>query len=130
MKTALLTALKERDLAVIRGAHQFYVSLGQPGSEDVLAESLDRYGDQAMAEYFLNCGDVKLEDAARLWGAKQRWKITQQMYGVTWESRYSAPESASGDGRFPLHKSRNWHLTPNQFAEAIHLNLNSEFHWR
>jgi HEAT repeat protein len=92
VKTALLTALKERDLAVIRGAYQFYVSLGQPGSEDALAESLDRYPDQAMAEYFLNCGDVKLEDAARLWGTKQRWKITQQVYGVTWGKPLERPK--------------------------------------
>jgi HEAT repeat protein len=86
-KEALLIALKEHNLAAISGAYEFYVSLGQQGSESDLVETLNRYGEQQMVEYFLNCGDVQLEDAARAWGAKHYpWmkEMPQQMYGVTW----------------------------------------------
>jgi HEAT repeat protein len=83
-RDALMAALSTRDTAVIAGAYQFYVGLGAPGSEDALVAALDRFGDEQMAEYFLNCGNVALEDAAFAWGEKRRFHIGQQVYGVVW----------------------------------------------
>lgn len=83
-KTALIAALKKRNLAVLAGGYSFYVALGQPGSEEVLAEALEQRGDQRMAEYFLNCGNFKLEEAARAWAARHYPQMRQTMSGVTW----------------------------------------------
>jgi HEAT repeat protein len=90
-KEALLAALRTQDAAVLAGAFQFYVGLGAPGSEGALAAALQQYGDQMMAEYFLNCGDVQLEDAAREWGEKQHFHMQQQIYGVVWGKMPAPP---------------------------------------
>jgi HEAT repeat protein len=80
--TALLAALQEKNTAAIAGAYQFYVDQGKPGSENALVEALNRFGDQAMAEYLLNCGSFQLEEAARAWAAKHYPQMQQQVYGV------------------------------------------------
>jgi HEAT repeat protein len=90
-KEALLAALREQNAAALAGGFQFYVSLGAPGSESALAAALQQYGDQMMAEYFLNCGDVQLEDAAREWGEKQHFHMQQQIYGVVWGKMPAPP---------------------------------------
>lgn len=81
---ALVAAMGAHDVAVFAGAYQFYVSLGAPGTENDLVAALDRFPDQGMAEYFLNCGSVPLEDAAFAWGRKIHYHITQQVYGLAW----------------------------------------------
>lgn len=59
---ALLEALKERDVAVIAGAHEFFIYQGVPGSEQSLIQALDKYGDKEMAQHF-NCGNPRLDRA-------------------------------------------------------------------
>jgi HEAT repeat protein len=81
---ALVAAMGTHDLAIMAGAYQFYVSLGAPGTENDLVAALERFPNQEMAEYFLNCGSVPLEDAAIAWGQKLHFHITQQVYGVVW----------------------------------------------
>jgi hypothetical protein len=81
---ALVAALGAHDIAIMAGAYQFYVSLGAPGTETDLVTALDRFPNQGMAEYFLNCGSVQLEDAAIAWGQKLHYHITQQVYGIAW----------------------------------------------
>ncbi len=44
------------------------IAMGQPGSEDLLTDALDRFGTLQMAEDFLNSGNTKLEKAAERWG--------------------------------------------------------------
>jgi HEAT repeat protein len=83
-KDALVAALKAKDIAIVAGGYQYYVSLGAPGSQGMLAAALDQFGDQLMAEWFLNCGNVKLEDAARAWAEKRHTGIEQHVYGVVW----------------------------------------------
>jgi HEAT repeat protein len=81
---ALVAAMGKHDIAVMAGAYQFYVSLGAPGTESDLVAALERFPNQGMAEYFLNCGSVPLEDAAIAWGQKLHFHITQQVYGIVW----------------------------------------------
>jgi HEAT repeat protein len=81
---ALVAAVNAHDVAIMGGAYQFYVSLGKPGTETDLVAALERFPDQGMAEYFLNCGSVQLEDAAIQWGLKNHFHITQQVYGIVW----------------------------------------------
>jgi HEAT repeat protein len=81
---ALVAAMSAHDIAIVAGAYRFYVSLGTPGNENDLVAALARFPDQGMAEYFLNCGSVQLEDAAIAWGQKLHYHITQQVYGVVW----------------------------------------------
>ncbi len=81
---ALIAAMGTHDIAIMAGAYRFYVSLGAPDSESGLVAALDHFPNQEMAEYFLNCGDVALEDAAIAWGEKIHYHITQQVYGIVW----------------------------------------------
>ncbi len=81
---ALVAAMGTHDIAIMAGAYQFYVSLGAPATENDLVAALERFPNQGMAEYFLNCGDVALEDAAIAWGQKLHFHITQQVYGIAW----------------------------------------------
>ncbi len=81
---ALVSAMSTHDIAIMAGAYQFYVGLGAPGTENDLVAALERFPDQGMAEYFLNCGSVRLEDAAIAWGQKLHYHITQQVYGIVW----------------------------------------------
>jgi HEAT repeat protein len=81
---ALVAVAGTHDIAIMAGAYQFYVSLGTPGTETDLVAALEHFPDQGMAEYFLNCGSVPLEDAAIAWGQKVHFHITQEVYGVAW----------------------------------------------
>src|ERR1035438_1045624 len=68
----LLAALRDHDLEVIANVYAFFISRGEPGSEDILIEALDKSGDLNMAQAFLNCGNAKLEQFARSWAAQHR----------------------------------------------------------
>ena len=49
-----------------------------------------------MAEYFLNCGDFKLEEAARAWAAKHYPQMKQQVSGSLGVSRSYAASRDHG----------------------------------
>jgi len=75
--SALLAALAERDMAVVAGAHEFFIDRGEAGSEDVLIEALGEFGDKDMAQDFLTCRNSKLEEAASSWGLKHDYRIQE-----------------------------------------------------
>lgn len=52
------------------------VDVGQKGTEDALAQALMSYGDVNLAEYYLNCGNGKLEDAAHDWAYSHGYTVT------------------------------------------------------
>lgn len=82
--SALLEALKQPytawNMIVISGAYRFFIRRGEPGSEGVLIATLNRFGDEfgdtQMATYFLNCGNLKLEQAARELAQRKGWTLT------------------------------------------------------
>lgn len=57
------------------------VDLGRRGTEDELVTALLRHGDLTLAEYFLNCGNNRLENAAHRWASAHGYTVTQ-MPGV------------------------------------------------
>jgi hypothetical protein len=59
-----------------------FVQKGAAGSEDILIEALDKAGNKNMAETFLNCGNFRLEQAAREWGSKHGYKIESASSGL------------------------------------------------
>ena len=54
------------------------VDVGQKGTEGALVRALHRYGDLDLAEYYLNCGNDKLEDAARQWAGDHGYTVFTQ----------------------------------------------------
>jgi hypothetical protein len=75
--SALLAVLRDRDTEIISEPtlYIFFIERGEPGSEDALVETLDKFGDEGMAEKFLNSRNVKLEGAARAWAARHEVRI-------------------------------------------------------
>jgi HEAT repeat protein len=71
----LLTFLKDKRLDIIADAYAFFIRRGIPGTEDILIETLNKFGDPGMAEDFLNCGNSKLEEAAYLWANKNGFTL-------------------------------------------------------
>lgn len=72
----LMDVLKNRNLAAIAGGRNFYISKGKPGTETVLVESLNKYGDFWMTGVFLCSGNRILEKAATYHGRKNRYCFT------------------------------------------------------
>jgi HEAT repeat protein len=75
--SALVTALRVPDLAVISGAHRFFIERGEPDSEDALIAALYKFGTSEMSENYLNCGNEKLRAAGRNWALHFRYQILQ-----------------------------------------------------
>ena len=76
-----LAALKDGNVAVIAGAYRFIIENGEPGSEDILIKALNTYGDEIMAEDFLNCGNQKLDEAGTKWAKDHKYTITYGGFG-------------------------------------------------
>jgi hypothetical protein len=72
----LLDALHQRDLNTIATTYDFYIAWGEPGSEPVLIQTLEQYGDDFMATSFLNSGNDKLVKAAEEWAEENGYTIT------------------------------------------------------
>lgn len=60
----LAPALKNRDLEIVEGAYRFFIRRGEPGSETVLIESMNKNWNKTMVLDLLNCGNRQLEEAA------------------------------------------------------------------
>jgi HEAT repeat protein len=71
----LLAASRERNTAAVAGAHVFFIQRGEPGTEDVLIEALNDFGDQFMAADYLNSGNQKLSDAASAWASRNNFEV-------------------------------------------------------
>lgn len=54
------------------------VDVGQKGTEDALVSALAEHGDVQLAEYFLNCGNGRLERAAQTWASNHGYTVYTQ----------------------------------------------------
>jgi len=86
---SLNAALDEGDLAVAAGACDYFIKEGIEGSESMLVDALNAYGDEDMAEIFLNCGNSQLASAAEDWA---------KAYGYTIEPYYGDAINVYGWG--------------------------------
>lgn len=57
-------AWKNKNLEIVAGAYSFFVCRGEPGSEEVLIEALNRHWTRKMIMDFLNSGNNRLKEAA------------------------------------------------------------------
>lgn len=82
----LTAALKEPDYDLVTDLYNFFIQLGQPGSEKVLIEALNRQGfserSSPMAFAFLASGNKKLVAGTRRWADHNGLTITGQPSGV------------------------------------------------
>ena len=64
------------------------IRIGQDDTEDALVTALQKYGTKDMAVDYLNCGNAKLEKAARRWAAAHGYTVITLPGGasVTWGS--------------------------------------------
>ena len=65
----------KEDLRAIRRSYKELILIGNPNTEDLLIKALNEYGYKNMAEDYLNCGNPKLEEAARKWAYKHGYKV-------------------------------------------------------
>jgi HEAT repeat protein len=72
----LLSVLsKTKDTELIASEYVLLLRQGIPDSEAQLVEALDSFGNQKMAEDFINCGSSKLRLAAEKWASQNGYKI-------------------------------------------------------
>ena len=72
----LIPSLKDKNLDVVEGAYRFFIRKGEPGSEDILIETLNRGSwNRTMVMDFLNCGNSQLEKAASECAKKRSYPI-------------------------------------------------------
>lgn len=74
---AIMTqALADKKLEILAGACRYFIRQGDPAAEELLVKALDKYGETDMASDYLNCGNEKLEAAARKWAQDNGYIIT------------------------------------------------------
>jgi HEAT repeat protein len=81
--SALQQAFEKRDTEVIVGAYAYFIGRGEPGSEDVLIEALNKSGDLSMDKAFRECGNERLEQASRTW-VPRTGNQRRGTYGGVW----------------------------------------------
>jgi HEAT repeat protein len=76
--SAAIAVLEEgwqrEDLRLIAGGADYFVER-KPGGEDLIIAALRRFGDDQTAFNLLNCGNQKLEQAARQWAAAHGFRV-------------------------------------------------------
>ena len=81
-------ALNEKDLKAVADAYYLIISVGEPGTEDMLIGALHTYGNKRMAMDFINCGNMQLKEAAYKWAKSHSYKIEEDIGargGPKWE---------------------------------------------
>ena len=66
-------ALKRNDVAVVAGAHLYFLRLGKPGTEKLLVEALRSFGTHAMAQHYWWSGHAPLQRAADEWSGRKSY---------------------------------------------------------
>jgi HEAT repeat protein len=82
--TALEDALKVNDPEFAAAAYRFLIRRGRPGTETLLVQALNLYGNLEMAGEFSRSGNLALKSAAASWAAK---------YGYLLESALNSGET-------------------------------------
>ena len=75
----MLQALKEKNVRAVANGYYFFICTGEPDSEPMLIESLDKFGTKNMALDFVQCGNIHLKEAAYKWAESHRYKIEEHM---------------------------------------------------
>jgi hypothetical protein len=79
----LLDDVSSGDQRKVENAVYCFVAMGEPKVVDDLVQILDDHGDKDLAETFLNCGNDKLEQAARDWATKNGYQTLMLPAGAS-----------------------------------------------
>lgn len=85
--------ISEEDIEMASWAYPFYILMGVPGSDEIMVKALEKYGDEVMAEDFMNCGNKILADAAYKWAEDNGFEVEQKESTVGTLKWGSAQES-------------------------------------
>jgi HEAT repeat protein len=87
--SALFEARNQHDTEVVARAYVFFIERGQPESEGPLIAALSEFGDEGMADDFLNSGNENLAEAARRWARSHGFSIAPvgETRSVQWGSK-------------------------------------------
>ena len=79
----LITAVEEKDVAVVAGAYYFFLERGEDGTQPILIEALNQYGHRSkeMVTDYLNCGEPQLRKAAEQWAHTHGYYIKPSEFG-------------------------------------------------
>jgi len=86
-KKVLQNNLKSKEAALVKYTVYTLISLGQEDSIDILLEFLQQQGNLQYAELYLNCGNQRLERAAKSWAIDQGLSVDDKRSGnsaVAW----------------------------------------------
>lgn len=78
----LVQGLNTKDMAIIIGAYVFFIEIGKSGSEPLLIEALNKFGDRqftTIAYDYYNCGNPELAKAAELWAETNKMTIPKYL---------------------------------------------------
>jgi HEAT repeat protein len=81
-------ALKENNLRVVADTYYFLICLGEPGTETILVEALNKYGTKRMTIDFINSGNIQLKEAAKKWAESHGYKINEGIdtsHAIKWK---------------------------------------------
>ena len=88
----LIDLLHNGSIDGVAARYAFFIRLGYEGSEDMLIDALNAYGNETMCEDYLNCENNKLEKAAEEWATSRGYFITTSPI-----SSYAGPVWGSGN---------------------------------
>lgn len=74
---SLLDAIAAEDIEIIARAHLFFISRGEAATEGLLVQALMDYGTKGMMITYLNSGNERLEDAARIWAEENGYLVIE-----------------------------------------------------
>jgi len=74
-ETPLMALFERNDLAIIAEESGFFIERAKEGTEPIFIAALNSFGDIESANYFLNCGNLELESAAREWAKQHGYEI-------------------------------------------------------
>jgi HEAT repeat protein len=63
----LIASLKNKELEIIAAAYTFFIRRGEPGTETLLIDALNKHGNFTMANAFIRSGNNQLKEAGQKW---------------------------------------------------------------
>jgi len=75
----MLQALREKNVRAVADGYYFFICTGEPDSEPMLTDALNKFGTKNMALDFAQCGNIHLKEEAFKWAVSHHYKIEEHM---------------------------------------------------
>jgi HEAT repeat protein len=76
-----LAGFEERNVVLAARNYSSFIAKGEPGTEDLLIQAINRLGNRRMALAFIVCGNPKLEGAGGDWASAHGY-YKEEFYGI------------------------------------------------